>query len=228
MTILDDKINEIETKVRSSQLKMPCYYDYHYRYWANVIPLIGNNGLWMEFGVFRGRSIQRISSLHTHVIYGFDSFNGLHEAWDASNPKGSYDSGGIIPAGAIVGDNHSMFDRSPTKQTEPWNINVRLIKGYFEDTLPEFLKEHPEKAAFLHIDSDLYSSCVTILTNMKDRIVNGTIICFDDFIDFGSYREGEMKAFAEFLIDTGLGFDSLIYHGAGTEYAQACVRIKSI
>lgn len=224
---VDEMMSKIEQDVRSSKLVMPCYHDHHYRYWAEVVPLIKNNGLYMEFGVFRGRSIQRISSLTSNIVYGFDSFDGLHENWDENNPKGSYDSMGCIPAGAIVGDNHSMFDPSPTKTVEKWNPNIVLIKGYFSNTLPVFLREHSEPAAFLHIDSDLYSSCVTVLENLRDRIVDGTIICFDELLDYPSYRSGEIKAFAEFLIDTGYRFESLIHHGSGDVYSQACIRIKT-
>ena len=224
MKSLELKISEIESAVRSSQIIMP-HSQYHKLYWEKVAPLVSNDGLWMEFGVFRGRSLQKISSLTNGIVYGLDSFDGLHEDWDKDNPRGVYNSGGIIPKGAIMGDNHSMFDSSETKNTEPWNSNVRLVKGYFEDSLPAFLGQHLENAAFLHIDSDLYSSCSTIFKYMKDRIVNGTIICFDELLDYPTYREGEIKAFAEFLIDTGWNFEPLIYHSAGASYTQGCIRI---
>ena len=191
-------INKIESAVKNSPVQIPNLGDFHDTYWKTVVPYVSLNGLWMEFGVFRGRSIQKISSLTNNTVYGFDSFDGLHEYWDTNNPKGVYNSGGKIPEGAIVGDNHSMFDSSPTKNIEPWNKNVKLIQGYFENTLPQFLKENKENVAFVNIDSDLYSSCVTVLNNLKHRIVEGTIICFDELLDYPSYKEHEIKAFAEF------------------------------
>lgn len=218
------KIAEIETCVRSSPVILP-YNQYHHLYWQNVIPLVKNPGLWIEFGVFRGRSLQYISSLTPEIVYGLDSFDGLHEKWDDDNPKGIFNSGGIIPKGAILGENHSMFDSSETKQTEPWNSNVRLIKGYFEDILPNFLRENKDNAAFIHIDSDLYSSCATIFKHMEDRIVSGTIICFDELLDYPTYKEGEIKAFAEFLLKSNLQFKSLVYNNFGLNYTQACVEI---
>jgi hypothetical protein len=223
---ISDKIDEIERRVRSAPLVMPHLSDYHYAYWAQVVPLITLDGLWCEFGVYRGRSIQRIAKLSDHIIYGFDCFEGLPEDWDINNPKGCYSSGGVIPSGAIVGNNHNMFDPSPTVNIEPWHPSIRLIKGYFQDTLPKFVKQHEESAAFLHIDSDLYSSCNTILFNFRHKIINGTIICFDDFMDFPAYRDGEIKSFAEFLLAHGLEYDPLIYHGVGADYSQACFRIK--
>lgn len=220
------KIIDIEKEVRNSSKKISYLNDqYHFKYWQEVVPLVKLDGLWLEFGVFRGRSIQRISSLTKNTVWGFDSFEGLHEYWDNDNPKGVYNSGGKIPKGAIVGENHSMFDSSETINTEPWNSNVNLIKGYFEDTLPGFLKDKKEKAAFVHIDSDLYSSCVSVLKNLKDRIAHGTIICFDELLDYPTYKDGEIKAFAEFLIETGFNFESLIYHSVGAQYTQACIKI---
>jgi hypothetical protein len=218
-------MDKIEKAVRNSPLQIPNLNDFHDTYWKSVIPHVNINGLWMEFGVFRGRSIQKISSLINNTVYGFDSFDGLHEYWDTNNPKGVYNSGGKIPEGAIVGDNHSMFDSSPTKNIEPWNKNVKLIQGYFENTLPQFLKENKENVAFVNIDSDLYSSCVTVLNNLKPRIVEGTIICFDELLDYPSYKEHEIKAFAEFLIDTGWNIEPLIYNSVGVSYTQASIKI---
>lgn len=218
-------MNKIELDVKNSPIQIPNLNDYHDTYWKTVIPNVKLDGLWMEFGVFRGRSIQKISSLTDKTVYGFDSFDGLHEDWDKDNPKGVYNSGGKIPEGAIIGNNHSMFDASTTKNIEPWNKNVKLIQGYFENTLPDFLKEHKQNVAFINIDSDLYSSCVTVLNNLKPRIVEGTIICFDELLDYPSYKEHEIKAFAEFLIDTGWNIEPVIYNSVGASYTQACIKI---
>jgi len=49
-------------------------------------------------------------------------------------------------------------------------------KGWFEETLPTFTNKYMEKAAFLHIDSDLYSSAKTILHWLDERIVENTVI----------------------------------------------------
>jgi len=218
-------MNKIELDVRNSPIQIPNLNDYHDTYWKTVIPNVKLDVLWMEFGVFRGRSIQKISSLTDKTVYGFDSFDGLHEDWDKDNPKGVYNSGGKIPEGAIIGNNHSMFDASATKNIEPWNKNVKLIQGYFENTLPDFLKDHKQNIAFINIDSDLYSSCVTVLNNLKPRIVEGTIICFDELLDYPSYKEHEIKAFAEFLIDTGWNIEPVIYNSVGASYTQACIKI---
>ena len=117
-----------------------------------------------------------------------------------------------------------MFDSSMPTNYLPWPENVELVKGMIEDTLPEFLKYNQETVAFIHIDTDLYSSAVTILNNLKTRIKKGTIILFDEINDYPDYREHEIKAFAEFLIDTGLEYTPLIHQNLG--YSQGCFRIE--
>lgn len=91
---IETVIDRIEETVRSSPKITKWYEDkYHFNYWSDVVPEVKIDGLWMEFGVFRGRSIQRISSLTQNTVWGFDSFDGLHEHWDDDNPKGVYKIG---------------------------------------------------------------------------------------------------------------------------------------
>ena len=57
---------------------------------------------YLEFGVFRGRSIAEITKRFRHPearFFGFDSFEGLPEAWGHAAPK-TFTTGGAIPAAA--------------------------------------------------------------------------------------------------------------------------------
>jgi hypothetical protein len=188
------------------------------------------NGLWAEFGVYRGKTLQQISRLTQSIVYGFDSFEGLHENWDNQNPKGVYSLAGIVPSGALNLDDPNsdlgMYNSNPTVSTIPWSSNVRLVKGFFEDSLPDFLQTNKDIAAFLHIDSDLYSSAKTVLTLMKDRIVPGTILVFDDFSGYPNFpdRKHEVKAFAEFLLDTNKNYKALALQ-PHSDYSQCCFEI---
>lgn len=219
-------IDQIMVDVNSAPWKQHCN-DYHQSYFSECIRHVTVDGLWMEFGVYRGRSITFISSKTNNTVYGFDSFEGLHEFWDVQNPKGVYSLNGQVPEGAISGsndENPGMYDSSPTRKTQPWNPNVKLVKGYFDDSLPPFLEEHPEKAAFINIDSDLYSSAKSVLTLLKDRIVKGTVICFDELCDYDDYKEHEVKAFAEFLMETGHSYRVVAYQPS--TYSQVCFVIE--
>jgi hypothetical protein len=226
MNILENKIDEILKSLHESPWKKHSS-DYHKTYLTECLRHVNLNGLWMEFGVYRGRSLSFIASQTKNLVYGFDSFEGLHERWDANNPKWVYSLNGKIPDGAIDGsndENPGMFDSSPTKKIKPWASNIRLVKGYFEDSMPKFLEEHTDNVAFMNIDSDLYSSAKTVLTQLIDRIVPGTIICFDEICDYPDYRNHEIKAFAEFLLDTGFNYTCLAYQPS--TYSQGCFMIK--
>jgi hypothetical protein len=183
--------------------------DCNLTHFGNCFKHVGVEGLWLEFGVFQGKTIGTIADYNpAKTVYGFDSFEGLPEFWTAENPKGAFSLDGKIPPQIFRGLN--VIHGEPYQD---WNSNIQLIQGWFEDTLPGFIKEHPEPVAFMHIDSDLYSSCKTILDTLKNQIVPGTVICFDDWAGYPANTdiEHEPKAFAEFLIETGLGYKCLSY-----------------
>lgn len=102
------------------------------------------------------------------------------------------------------------------------NKNVRLVKGWFNETLPAFIKEHSEPCAFIHVDCDLYSSTKTIFDNLKNQICTGTVIAFDEYFNYPGWQEGEYKAFMEFIAWSGLEFEYI----ARTDAAQVAVKIK--
>ena len=154
-------------------------------------------GLFLEFGVFSGRTINIIAgSVEKEgiIVHGFDSFEGLPEDWNDSAKKGTFNMDGLLP---IV------------------NNNVQLHKGWFDDSLPVFLKENKGNVSFLHIDSDLYSSAKTVLSLLKKQIVPGTFILFDEYFNYPSFEQHELKAFHEFLEETGYSCDCIGYDTCG-------------
>ena len=85
------------------------------------------------------------------------------------------------------------------------------------------LAQHPgAKIALLHVDCDLYSSTVTILNNVAGMLVPGTIILFDELINYHGWEEGEFKAFMEFVAERKLAFEYVAYNRTG---GQVAVRI---
>ena len=222
-SVVQNKINEIYTRLKTESEYVRNPRDYHRSYHDRCLSHIKLDGLWLEFGVYRGRSICNFASYTEKTVYGFDSFEGLPEFWDPDNPKGVYGLRGEVPAGAIDGsndDNPGMYDDSPTRITKPWPKNVKLVKGLFQDTLAPFLQDVPGIVAFLHIDSDIYSAADCVLNELEGRIVPGTIIAFDEICDYPSFREHEIKAFAEFLLRTGLSYKPLVHQDLG--YSQGC------
>jgi hypothetical protein len=185
-------------------LPMVMSYPSRYALYDHITSLIrGQKGLICEFGVAGGRSINYLAKiLPGYVIYGFDSFEGLPEDWRDGHPRGT-------------------FKQCALPKVAP---NVKLIKGFFDKSLPGFLAEHNEPALFLHIGCGLYSSTKTIFDLMCTHIQAGTIICFDEFFNYPGWRAGEFKAFMEFTKKEKVHYEYIGYNRLGTQLA---VRILS-
>ena len=144
---------------------------------------------YLEFGVLEGATLRQWTQLLKSPesrFTGFDSFEGLPENWGLFTNKEVFDVKGRMP----------QFD----------DPRVRLVKGWFSDTLPSFLREfYPNPTLVLHLDADLYSSTIFVLRQMKPYLQPGTILIFDEFFD----REHELKALSEFLNDEKLNLRCL-------------------
>ena len=73
--------------------------------------------------------------------------------------------------------------------------NVAFVIGWFNETLPLFLKEHyDKKISFVHIDSDIYSSSYYVLEKIKPMLSNNSIMVFDELVNYPEYKKGELRA----------------------------------
>ncbi len=159
-------------------------------------------GLVCEFGVAGGKTLRHIAGLWGGPVHGFDSFEGLPEDWTGTAEQaGRFDLKGKLPKLAP---------------------NATLHVGWFEKSLPPFMAAHAGPAALLHLDADLYSSTKTVLQAMRDRIVPGTVIVFDEYYNYPNWREHEFKAFQEFVAEAGVAYK---YVGFSTLQGQAAVQI---
>ena len=155
------------------------------------------NTLWLEFGVASGRTINYISKFTDETVYGFDSFEGLPEKWRDGFDKGAFSSNGNLP---IV------------------NENVVLVKGWFDQTLPDFIKSQDKKVSFIHMDADLYSSTKCILNTLKDYLDTDCVVIFDELVNYPGFDKdkGELKAFYEFITDNDVNYEWLGMNGTPT------------
>ena len=137
---------------------------------------------YLEFGVYNGDSLKKWASLNKNKasrFFGFDWFHGLPEEWVTSfndhTQKGTFSTDGELP-----------------------NINdgrVELVQGLFQQSLPKFLKTFNRKNRLvIHLDADLYSSTLYVLTKMDEFLVKDTILIFDEFASLGH----EFRAFMDY------------------------------
>jgi hypothetical protein len=161
----------------------------------------GERPVYLEFGVFKGRSMRWWSHHLPHVaakLIGFDSFEGLPEDW-----RPDYDAGAFATGG-------------------PPNIDderVSFVVGWFDDTLEKFqMPEHDQ--LIINIDCDLYSSTDTVLNWVEPHLKAGTLIYFDEFSD----RDHEMRAFNELSSRSSHEFRPLGYAGGGFHWLFEVVK----
>ena len=196
--------------------------DYRYFAFRDIVQWLNYEmveGDILEFGVGAGVSLLLFALFHEECqkhpewlgnkekqtlqrrLVGFDSFDGLpagegHARWYKNvfknNERRNHP---FLKTGEVIKPAHVFklfdicgFDR-PT-----------LEVGLFSDTVPKALPQKYNKAAMIHIDSDLYESCKTVLLHIEPLIQNGTVIMFDEWFAFkGDPDSGESRAFKEFL-----------------------------
>ncbi len=135
---------------------------------------------YLEFGVASGSSFKWWLQKNQHprsAFYGFDTFEGLPEDWGGFYAKGDMRFG--LPE---VSDERAGF-----------------IKGLFQDTLCDFLRDHSaslnsDHRKIVHIDADLYSATIFALSQLYPFLKKGDIIMFDEF----NVALHEFKAYLEF------------------------------
>jgi hypothetical protein len=152
---------------------------------------------YLEFGVAHGDSIRYFAERFMNPeasFTGFDSFQGLPEAW-LHMPKFFFSRDGVPPD----------FD----------DTRIKLIKGWFQNTVPHFVANWPwpnsNRTMFVHYDADLYGSTLLALTMMFTR-ASEYYFMMDDFthddsvalFDFASAYPVELTFIAQAGVN-GLG-----------------------
>jgi predicted O-methyltransferase YrrM len=155
-------------------------------------------GTILDLGVYKGGSTRALARIFPNeTIHGFDSFEGIPEDW-SHVLKGAF------------GDVKGVLPDMPE--------NVKLYKGWFEDTLPIWRKAEGDRPiSLLRIDCDIYSSTKTIFDILGDMVQKGTWIVFDELIGYRGWEAHEYKAFKEFQARTGHKFE---YVSFGLTYAM--------
>ena len=157
---------------------------------------------YLEFGVSKGRSFrwwtENIKNPDTR-FYGFDTFTGLPEDWGHFK-KGDMSSGDHPP---VIEDSRHTFHQ-----------------GIFQDTLVNFLKNHElNRRLVIHLDADLYSSTLFVLTTISPYLKAGDILIFDEF----NVPMHEFKAFYEWSTSFYMQYELL---AEVNNYYQLAMKIK--
>lgn len=137
-------------------------------------------GAIVECGVWRGGMIAAIATTlgPDRVYWLFDSFEGLPDA----QPKDG------LAAARYQADTASpyYYDNCRASEEEAAKAmliagvpDVRIRKGWFEDTLP--MADFPGGIALLRLDGDWYASTRQALTTLFPRVNEGGIVIVDNY-----------------------------------------------
>lgn len=196
---LDEFIENAERDLQALQLPKPPLWHVAQDGVASDRP----DGLWLEFGTGSGTTTRMLcEARQAGLVYSFDWFQGLPDKWGDRFQKGAF-----------------RFDPPVDLPS-----NGRIIAGRFEESLGPFLREHPEPADLVHVDCDIYASTKSVLDQLSDRIVPGTVMVFDEMLYYPGRENHEVKAFYEWLVDTGKSFEWIgIFGNHAAEYYFAKV-----
>jgi hypothetical protein len=157
---------------------------------------------YLEFGVCRGESFKwwlENTQNSGHLMVGFDTFEGLPENW------GVFKKGDMNAAIPEIEDQRGRF-----------------VKGLFQDTLPAFLKEGHltnDKRLIVHLDADLFTSTLYVLTTLAPYLKKGDVLFFDEF-NVPNHEFFAFKMFCDsYYIKTKL-------LGAVNNYYQVAIEIE--
>jgi len=150
-----------------------------------------------EFGVFKGFSLwfAQMYAKYKKIslqLYGFDSFEGLPKSKvDSSKP--SFNKGHYSSSYNFILNKFKELDVSLKK--------IKLFKGFYSKELFDKIEKENKllPISICVIDVDIYESCIEVLEFIKDKLVVGSIILFDDYNVFlKSNDHSERKALIEF------------------------------
>ena len=179
-----------------------------------------DGGDYCEFGLFKGYSFWKAQQeANRHGVqcrfFGFDSFRGLPEI----GVEDQTDYGEFRP-GQYSCSLQQVTDNLNAAGSVDWRRTF-LVPGYFSDSLTSTTVEQHRirKVAVALIDCDLYSSTRDVLSFLRGRVADTSILIFDDWNCFDADDDrGQRRAVREFLQEAPhLRMEPLTAYGTNSE-----------
>ena len=156
---------------------------------------------YFEFGVAGGYSFKwwlERNRVPSSRFFGFDTFEGLPEKW------GAFEKGSMA---------YTMESLQITDE------RASFYKGLFQESLLPFLDHYDGRnRKLIHIDSDLFSSALVVMTQLYRFLKPGDILLFDEF----AVPQHEFLAFKIFTESFYVNYEVI---GAANNYLFVAVKI---
>ena len=144
----------------------------------------------VELGVFRGRTLFTWANFletfcpadRRRMVYGFDHFRGLKNFTDkdgAFNSENGKVEGGFK---AQEWELRLLKELHDLDNLIPGMPRTEIVAGDLRETIPVFLEQNPGlRISLLHFDVDLYEPTLFGLQQLYPLVVQGGIVCFDEY-----------------------------------------------
>lgn len=165
----------------------------------------GFSGNFVECGVAAGGTSAMLATIikryskEPRILYSCDSFSGMPTPTEHDVHEGIEAESTGWGSGTCAAPESSVIELASRFGAQD---KIVTVKGYFEDTLPQW-REQIGSIALLHLDGDWYSSTLAILDNLYDQVVPNGVLQVDDY----GYWDGCRKALHEFEAKRGLKFE---------------------
>jgi hypothetical protein len=176
----------------------------------------GISGHIVECGVNRGNSFMlfsHLSSIHepygiNRKIVGFDSFEGFRSISSKHDPDDISENDFRAEKTFVnLKQSISLFDLNRPISHMP---RCELVKGDAVNTIPEYIKNHPEMTiALLYLDFDVYKPTLVALKNLLPLVCKGGIVVLDEF-NYDKFP-GETAALKDVLDVGSIRLEKLSY-----------------
>jgi hypothetical protein len=182
-------------------IEMTNYLLARFLYFERLYKTIQNiDGDIVECGIGKGRTFFMLCCLaemdgKRRNVWGFDSFEGFPRPSSSDNSPRQIQKGEY----SILTENGMrQILRKGGLGKAFINERVKLVKGFFNQSLPKF---QGQKVAFLHLDVDLYQSYKETLEFFWPKVVSGGIVLFDEYKQpgMGDAFPGAARAIDEFF-----------------------------
>jgi len=194
-----DVLQNLGLFLSSKNLSRILFMDHIYKQILDV------HGIIAEFGTRWGQNVSLFSALRgiyepfnrIRKVIGFDTFTGFPSVSKSDSEECDF----IKEGGLACSDNYDDYLRAIMDYQEQDNPmshvkKYEIIKGDASVEISEYLTKFPETIfSLVYFDFDIYKPTLDCLNKIKDRLVKGSVIAFDELCDHDS--PGETKALQE-------------------------------
>ena len=169
--------------------------------YQQILPV---HGVVMQFGVRWGRDIALFDAFRTiyepfnisRAVVGFDTFEGFPSVHEKDGDHKMMVEHGLSLTEGYLDELKQLLAVRRGLDPLPKLERCSLVQGDVVETLPAYLKAHPETiVAFAHFDLDLYAPTKACLEALSPYLTKGSIIAFDELAS--PLSPGETEAVRE-------------------------------